>query len=89
MTEGTMPTSEDFRDALRARFARGEALGLTFVEIISGELHRGLGGYPGPTHRMPSCCAAMRAEQRGGDETLHAPPSGQGATLHIRYRLPR
>lgn len=83
-----MPTSEDFHDALRARFARSEALGLAFVEIISGELHRVVVGYPG-AHRMPSCCAAMRAEQRGGDETLHAPPSGDGATLRIRYRLPR
>jgi hypothetical protein len=89
MTKGAVPTSEDFRDALRAHFARGEALGLAFVEIISGELHRVVGGYPGPAHRMPSCCAAMRAEQRGGDETRHAPPSGHGATLCIRYRLPR
>ncbi|WBO24467.1 hypothetical protein [Sphingomonas abietis] len=89
MTEGTIPTSIDFRDALHSRFQRGEVLGLAFVEIISGELHRVVGGYPGPAHRMPSCCAAMRAEQRGGDQILHAPPSGDGATLRIRYRLPR
>lgn len=34
-------------------------------------------------------CAVMRAAMRCGDMILHAPPSGQGASLRIRYHLPR
>jgi hypothetical protein len=43
----------------------------------------------GPDHRMPACCSVMRAAMRGGDQIVHAPPSGQGATLRIRDQLPR
>jgi len=38
---------------------------------------------------MPSCCGAMYAEQRSGDEVLYAPPKGKGPKLKIRYMLPR
>jgi len=38
---------------------------------------------------MPACCAVTRAARRAGDGTLDAPPSGQGASLRIRYKLPR
>lgn len=84
-----MPKTEAFRAELDARIRRAEAAQMTFIEIVSGELHRAVGGYPGPDHRMPMCCAVMRAAMRGGDHILHAPPSGQGATLRIRYQLPR
>ena len=82
-----MAISDAFRTELEA--PRAQARGLVFIEIISGELHRIVGGYPGPGHRMPVCCSVMRAAMRGGDQLLHAPPSGQGATLRIRYQLPR
>lgn len=84
-----MPTSEAFRAELEAQLVRAEARQMAFIEIISGELHRAVGGYPGPSHRMPACCAVMRAAMRGTDRIVHAPPSGQGATLRIRYHLPR
>jgi hypothetical protein len=48
-----------------------------------------VGGYPGNNHRMPVCCAAMRAEMRAGDNIVRAPPSGDGANVVIEYRLPR
>lgn len=38
---------------------------------------------------MPSCCQAMYHEQRADDEIISRPPKGKGATLTIRYRLPR
>jgi hypothetical protein len=38
---------------------------------------------------MPVCCAVMHAARRPGDEILSSPPSGRGASLLIRYRLPR
>lgn len=87
-----MPTSDEFRSELRARLRAAELRRATFLEVNAGELHRHLGGYPGDAganHQMPSCCGVMHAERRAGDMVLSAPPSGKGASLTIRYRLPR
>jgi 5-methylcytosine-specific restriction protein A len=65
------------------------ASGATHLDVNAGELHRGLGGYPGPDQRMPACCAAMRSAMRAGDIVLSEPPKGAGASLTVRYRLPR
>ncbi|MGE4572669.1 MAG: hypothetical protein AB7E09_08030 [Candidatus Izemoplasmatales bacterium] len=56
-----------------------------YVELISGEIHREIGGYPGANHRMPTCCNAMRELMNSDDEILHSPKKGNGATLKIRY----
>lgn len=42
-------------------------------------------------HRMPVCCRVMRAAVApdAGDVILGEPPSGQGASLTVRYVLPR
>lgn len=37
---------------------------------------------------MPACCDVIRGETKKEDEILRAPPSGNGATLEVRYRLP-
>ena len=87
--DGTPPTAEDFRAELRRRLDRAQRAGHPHVDIKSGDLHRELGGYPGPRHRMPVCCYVMRAAMCAGDEIISGPPSGNGATLIIRYRLPR
>lgn len=84
-----MPTKDDFRTELKARFNRVSRQGAREVEINSGELHRSLGGYPGRNHQMPSCCDVMNEEAKGGDQIVSSPPSGCGATLTIVYRLPR
>ncbi|HEX9931471.1 MAG TPA: hypothetical protein VGB08_01370 [Allosphingosinicella sp.] len=84
-----MPTKQEFLDELRARFRRAEERGLSSLEVNAGDLHRSLGGYPGTNHQMPSCCEAMYAEQRAGDELVACPPKGKGASLTMRYRLPR
>ncbi|MBG6118522.1 hypothetical protein FB595_106176 [Sphingobium sp. AEW010] len=84
-----MPTSDDFRSALRSQLRVAELEGLQHVEINSGELHRKLGGYPGSNHQMPSCCQVMEQERRALDEIISGPPSGKGASLTVRYRLPR
>jgi hypothetical protein len=61
------------------------------VEITAGELHRLVGGYQGPNHRMPVCCEVMRRAfaSDAGDRIVEGPRSGQGASLTIRYVLPR
>jgi hypothetical protein len=35
------------------------------------------------------CCAVMRSEMSAGDAILQEPPKKQGASLTIRYELPR
>jgi hypothetical protein len=57
------------------------------VLINCGELYRSLGGYPGSTHGMPSCCDAMQAETKRGDILLVE--RADGAEMTVRYLLPR
>ena len=85
-----MPSSEEFRAELIARLDRAARQGRPHAEINAGELHRSLGGYPGAEHVMPSCCGVMRAEfDPQLDDIVHEPASGQGASLTIRYAVPR
>jgi len=56
-----------------------------YVELVSGDIHREIGGYPGSNHRMHSCCNAMRDLMYNDDEVLYSPKKGNGATLKIRY----
>jgi hypothetical protein len=83
-----MPTTDEFRSEIRAQISRAEKQGRPHAEINSGELHRLLGGYPG-SHQMPTCCAAMRREMTSLDSEVFAPSEGNGASLTIRYLLPR
>jgi hypothetical protein len=83
------PTADDFRKELLAQIARGNRRGAPHVEINSGELHRAVGGYPRPNHRMAVCCEVMERERKIGDEIISAPERGKGASLTIRYMLPR
>ena len=39
--------------------------------------------------QIPACCSVMYTEMQEGDEVMEEPLSGQGASLTIRYRLPR
>ena len=57
--------------------------------VKSGDLHRQVGGYSSKTHRLTTCCQVMRNAMLPGDHILAAPPRGNGATLLVRYRLPR
>ena len=88
---GTFPTADDFRAELGRRLNRAQRAGHPRVDVKSGDLHRTVGGYPhrGGLHRMPVCCGVMVKAMRTGDEVMCSPPSGKGATLVIRYRLPR
>jgi 5-methylcytosine-specific restriction protein A len=81
--------TNDFRNALHQRFSREAALGRASLEINAGALHSELGGYPGPSHRMPALCQAMWGEFTVFDEVVACPPKKKGASLTIRYVLPR
>lgn len=84
-----MPTKDDFRQELSQRFRRAAERNATVLKVNSGELHRSLGGYPGPKHQMPSCCDVIYEAAGKADEIVASPPSGRGASLAIRYRIPR
>ena len=83
------PGIEEFKTALRTALGDAQRNNLSSVEVEAGKLHRQLGGYPSQRHNMPGCCNAMRAEMKTGDVIVSSPPSGFGASLTIRYALPR
>lgn len=85
-----MPTREEFKMELHRMIYEAMQQGRETVDINSGELHRRVGDYPGRNHRMPMCCAVMReAMVPNYDAAIEEAPSGQGATLVIRYVVPR
>jgi len=84
--EEHMPSADDFRSALYSIFSSSQG---GYVDVTSGDLHRRVGGYPGTNHAMPNCCSIMRQAMQRGDVIVAEPPKGNGATLTIRYRLPR
>ncbi|HEY5106557.1 MAG TPA: hypothetical protein VII73_07265 [Caulobacteraceae bacterium] len=85
-----MAATDDFRSELKSQLSLAEQQGLPYVEINSGTFHRSMGGYPAAgSHRMPICCNVMYGEQKSGDILVSKPAKGKGASLTIRYRLPR
>jgi hypothetical protein len=85
-----MANVEDFRLELQRQLRQAQVNGLPWVEIQSRDLHRAVGGYPNNgQHSMPTCCDVMYEEQHLSDSIVSKPPSGKGASLVIRYKLPR
>jgi len=83
-----MPTADQFRTTLNDLLNKERQDGHSAVDVNAGELHRRVGGYPGPKHSMPVCCSVMKSvAQHVGHEVLFSPPSGKGASLTIRYLL--
>jgi len=81
--------AEAFHEALEKLFQDAARSDESSIEVNSGELHRIVGGYPAPNHNMPVCCSVMRAAMKDSDSVVAEPPSGRGASLKIRYMLPR
>ena len=76
-----------FRQGLIAQMHRAAIDGRLNILINSRELYQALGGYPGSTRGMPSCCDAMQDEMKGGDILLVERTNAYGMT--VRYKLPR
>lgn len=83
------PTAEQIQYELQTLLNAAERMGFLAVEVQAGALHRQLGGYPGPEHRMDLCCEVMRAEMAAADAVRAEPENGTGPHLVIRYVLPR
>ncbi|PYU20333.1 MAG: HNH endonuclease [Acidobacteria bacterium] len=86
-----MPTAEDFRRELFQMMANAQKSGRESIEISARELYARVGPPRGRNDRMPNCCRVMKSQLAtdNGDIIVNEPPSGQGPTLTIRYRLPR
>jgi 5-methylcytosine-specific restriction protein A len=88
-----MPTkilwADTFEHVIRASLMVASGDGESFVELNAGDIHRIVGGYPGPDNRMPICCAVMYRLMKQGDVVVYAPPKGKGASLTIRYAVPK
>jgi len=84
-----VPSALDFQKALEHIFESAETKGAQRVDVVARDLHHQVGSYPGPSHRMPTCCGVMRRNIMEGDTILAEPRKGKGASLAIRYRLPR
>jgi len=82
-------TATGFRARLDKLLSAASKLGFVAVEVNAGKLHRMVGGYPGPSHSMPICCYVMRQRMTAADIIVAQPPRGNGASLTVRYRLPR
>jgi len=76
-----------FRNEIIRLKNEAKAKGLPYIEIVSGDVHRNVGGYTSSNHRMPICCDVMDSMKNEGDEIIYAPVKGKGATLKIRYYL--
>jgi hypothetical protein len=81
------PTAWDFQNRLLAILNGARQTGRSYVDVESGNLHKEVGGYPDPNHRMPVCCEVMRRLMRAGDSVVKEPTSEQAATLIIRYNV--
>lgn len=84
-----MPDRAGFAFELGRIIGHAEEKGSAHIDVNSGDLHRRVGGYPGHDHRMPVCCDVMRSYMDSRDTILSEPPKEDGATVVIRYALPR
>lgn len=84
---GALPNTNDFKSKIEQILYNARNQGDKYVDILSADLHKSLGGYPSKNHRMASCCEVMYSMMKSKDEVIAAPPKGKGATLKIRYYL--
>ncbi|WP_134703765.1 hypothetical protein [Ammoniphilus sp. YIM 78166] len=81
----TVPNASQFREEIKQLINNAKAEGKTYIDIISGEVHRKLGGYPSSNHRMATCCEVMYSMMKPTDQVIYAIQKGKGARLVIRY----
>lgn len=81
------PSTEDFLAEIQRlkTIARNEDK--SFIELVSADIHKNVGGYPSKNHRMATCCTTMYSLMNSRDEIISSPPKGKGASLKIRYYL--
>jgi 5-methylcytosine-specific restriction protein A len=81
------PTAWDFQNRLIAILNAARHSGKPFIDVESGHLHTQVGEDPKLNDGLPVCCQVMRQMMRAGDSIVNEPPTGEGATLMIRYMV--
>jgi 5-methylcytosine-specific restriction protein A len=76
-----------FASTLESLLAQARKAGETFLEVNAGDLHRKVGGFPGPQHHMSLCCNVLRGAMGPDDFAVREPRSGSGPSLTLRYHL--
>lgn len=81
------PLQEKFAKPLDAILIDAKNKGHEFKSVRAGDLHRIVGDYPGPKHKMPICCTVMKMRMGPKDKIISQPNRGMGASLTIQYWL--
>jgi len=87
--KNNMTQAQLIQEQLTRWFKDAHLAGRTSVNVRASELHDAAAHHWNYQSRMPNVCSVMRQNIQAKDLVLHAPPSGQGRTLLIRYTLPR
>ena len=92
-----MLIQENFDSTVEKMIREARDAGKSSITVTAQDLHKMVlcehcehpNKYPGPNHRIPMCCAAMRKvmQEQSGDHIVYEPPCGEGASLEITYNL--
>lgn len=86
--EQTVKNKQMFKIEIERQLDHARQTGKTSLTLSAGDVHRAVGGYPGPGHAMPTCCAALRDMADAlHAELVHSPPKGNGASLAFRFAI--
>ena len=78
----TNPTTKDFEEKLSKIFRKAKNEGKSHIDIVSGDLHRSVGGYPKYSHRMKNCCRVMKKVMKKIDSADAKCVDGMGLSDH-------
>jgi 5-methylcytosine-specific restriction protein A len=84
-----LPSKADFQRVLDDIFREMDQKHKSEIIVTAREVYRRAGVLSGSDPSVALCCSVMRENMRPGDTVITEPPGGQGATLAIRYKLPR
>ncbi len=84
-----IPDTQTFKQALLQTLKVAQNKGLKEITVNAGELHRQVGGYPGTNNRMATCTMVLKNEMTDGDIIIKDTNKGAGASVTIKYILPR
>ena len=90
-----LPGSEDFQAALQDLLAEARRRGADHLDVNAGALHRKVGGYPGPGHRIETVSGDLMLATSGGlalevrglstDVSVALPHRSEGSRDRRRY----
>jgi len=83
-----MTYTDDTRNELQNIMNWAKQKGIIEVTINAGKLGEALGLYDSNKNNVKSVCDAMKSMMKEGDKIVDEPPSGEGASVTIKYKVP-